>query len=327
MPAPVPHVVPLQGTVSLPCLLKTETQMLRAGQARTTAMPGDPPNHSRPALPLPKPNQMRELVQIAEVKPAVLQANSGAGMRWHARAAFLCVCSCVHSSRRTSLPCVQQAEPSNPVPWCPLVPSFACRPASPEPRAAGLLPTPRHPVPGLQQPGGAVHDARGALLLLLLPLPLLLPLLLLLLFACAGACPPAGGCAQRPLARILLPPLLPRPVGLNPGPAGTLPLQGKKNPVLSHPAVLEISQRLRRTPGQVVLRWALQHGQVCWGCWDCWAGLLHAHARAGHLWPEPRPAGPAMHSGCVPRGPVLLWQDVHPLAAPLPPLSVEHRRL
>lgn len=38
--------------------------------------------------------------------------------------------------------------------------------------------------------------------------------------------------------------------------------QGKRNPVLSHPAVVSIAQRLGRTPGQVVLRWALQHGQV-----------------------------------------------------------------
>lgn len=62
-------------------------------------------------------------------------------------------------------------------------------------------------------------------------------------------------------------------------------LQGKKNPVLSHPTVLEISQRLRRTPGQVVLRWALQHGQV--------GGLLD-RAGAGQL------AGGRTHAGWVP---------------------------
>lgn len=39
-------------------------------------------------------------------------------------------------------------------------------------------------------------------------------------------------------------------------------MQGKRNPVLAHPAVVSIAQRLGRTPGQVVLRWALQHGQV-----------------------------------------------------------------
>ncbi|PRW20855.1 glyoxal reductase [Chlorella sorokiniana] len=37
---------------------------------------------------------------------------------------------------------------------------------------------------------------------------------------------------------------------------------GKRNPVLAHPAVVSIAQRLGRTPGQVVLRWALQHGQA-----------------------------------------------------------------
>ena len=32
--------------------------------------------------------------------------------------------------------------------------------------------------------------------------------------------------------------------------------------MLGSPAVLAIAQRLKRTPAQVVLRWALQHGQV-----------------------------------------------------------------
>jgi diketogulonate reductase-like aldo/keto reductase len=34
------------------------------------------------------------------------------------------------------------------------------------------------------------------------------------------------------------------------------------NPVLTHPTLLAIAQRLKRTPAQVALRWALQHGQV-----------------------------------------------------------------
>jgi diketogulonate reductase-like aldo/keto reductase len=34
------------------------------------------------------------------------------------------------------------------------------------------------------------------------------------------------------------------------------------NPVLDHPVVREIAQRLGRSEAQVALRWALQHGQV-----------------------------------------------------------------
>ena len=48
------------------------------------------------------------------------------------------------------------------------------------------------------------------------------------------------------------------------------------NPVLGSPAVLAIAQRLKRTPAQVALRWALQHGQVCvwvFGCLGVWVGV------------------------------------------------------
>lgn len=34
------------------------------------------------------------------------------------------------------------------------------------------------------------------------------------------------------------------------------------NPVLNHPAVLKAAADAQRSPAQVVLRWALQHGQV-----------------------------------------------------------------
>lgn len=34
------------------------------------------------------------------------------------------------------------------------------------------------------------------------------------------------------------------------------------NPVLTHPAVIRAAHGIHRSPAQVVLRWALQHGQV-----------------------------------------------------------------
>lgn len=34
------------------------------------------------------------------------------------------------------------------------------------------------------------------------------------------------------------------------------------NPVLTHPAVVKAAADAQRSPAQVVLRWALQHGQV-----------------------------------------------------------------
>ena len=34
------------------------------------------------------------------------------------------------------------------------------------------------------------------------------------------------------------------------------------NPVLTHPAVLRVASAAKRSPAQVVLRWALQQGQV-----------------------------------------------------------------
>ena len=34
------------------------------------------------------------------------------------------------------------------------------------------------------------------------------------------------------------------------------------NPVLTHSAVIEAAHEVQRSPAQVVLRWALQHGQV-----------------------------------------------------------------
>ncbi len=34
------------------------------------------------------------------------------------------------------------------------------------------------------------------------------------------------------------------------------------NPVLTHPAVIKAAREAQRSPAQVVLRWALQHGQV-----------------------------------------------------------------
>ncbi len=34
------------------------------------------------------------------------------------------------------------------------------------------------------------------------------------------------------------------------------------NPVLTHPAVINAAHEAQRSPAQVVLRWALQHGQV-----------------------------------------------------------------
>jgi diketogulonate reductase-like aldo/keto reductase len=40
------------------------------------------------------------------------------------------------------------------------------------------------------------------------------------------------------------------------------------NPVLTHSAVIEAAHEVQRSPAQVVLRWALQHGQV---------GLLQHH--------------------------------------------------
>ena len=33
------------------------------------------------------------------------------------------------------------------------------------------------------------------------------------------------------------------------------------NPVLTHPAVMKAAHEVHRSPAQVVLRWALQHGQ------------------------------------------------------------------
>ena len=36
----------------------------------------------------------------------------------------------------------------------------------------------------------------------------------------------------------------------------------ERNPVLTHPAVVQAAMRAQRTPVQVVLRWALQQGQV-----------------------------------------------------------------
>ena len=34
------------------------------------------------------------------------------------------------------------------------------------------------------------------------------------------------------------------------------------NPVLTHPAIIKAAHEVHRSPAQVVLRWALQHGQV-----------------------------------------------------------------
>ncbi len=34
------------------------------------------------------------------------------------------------------------------------------------------------------------------------------------------------------------------------------------NPVLTHPAVIKAAHEVQRSPAQVVLRWALQNGQV-----------------------------------------------------------------
>ena len=38
---------------------------------------------------------------------------------------------------------------------------------------------------------------------------------------------------------------------------------GGRNPVLLNPIILEIAGAHRRSAAQVVLRWALQHNQVC----------------------------------------------------------------
>ena len=132
-------------------------------------------------------DQMAELIRIARIKPAVLQSNSGAaggarlglllrlawaGVRWAGRSglgwdmgrAGMCwdvtwqgLASPGHARAVTSTaqppPCLL---PGARLP-CP------CRPAAPGVGAAGLLPQPRHPVPGILLPGGAVAggDAGG----------------------------------------------------------------------------------------------------------------------------------------------------------------------
>lgn len=50
--------------------------------------------------------------------------------------------------------------------------------------------------------------------------------------------------------------LYPQPFPAFPAPQGTW------NPVLEHPVLLQIATTHRKTPAQVALRWALQHGQV-----------------------------------------------------------------
>lgn len=62
---------------------------------------------------------------------------------------------------------------------------------------------------------------------------------------------------------------------------------GARNPVLEHPTLLDVAGRLGRTPGQVALRWALQHGQV-----RC--AVLGAAGRVG--WGA---AGPVSQPACL----------------------------
>ena len=55
------------------------------------------------------------------------------------------------------------------------------------------------------------------------------------------------------------------------------------NPVLTHPAVVMAAVAAQRSPAQVVLRWALQHGQVS-------ALQLYSHAVRDHRHPgDPDP--------------------------------------
>ena len=70
-----------------------------------------------------------------------------------------------------------------------------------------------------------------------------------------------------------------------------------RNPVVGHSLVAELADRHGKTPGQVVLRWALQHGQVRREGRGRGAGRSPVRAASpprAHVWRAARP--PSLHS-------------------------------